>query len=79
MFPRRETRDDVRSTSACRKANVTIVLTSEQVIQRLSIDSGLRRVALTCVLPAVRCGDEWRFRREDLEAWILRQTGTSES
>ena len=55
------------------------LLTSEQVIHRLSLDSALRRVALTFVLPAVRCGDEWRFRREDLEAWILRQTGPSES
>jgi hypothetical protein len=48
-------------------------LTSEEVIEVLQRDPGLRRVALTCVLPAVRVGDEWRFRREDLEAWIARQ------
>jgi len=49
------------------------LLTSEEVIQRLSADPSLRRVALTCVLPAVRWGNEWRFRRSDLEAWIARQ------
>jgi excisionase family DNA binding protein len=49
------------------------LLTSEDVIQRLSIDLALRRMAVTCVLPAVRCGNEWRFRREDLDAWISKQ------
>ena len=49
------------------------LLTSEDVIQRLSVDSALRKRAVTCVLPAVRCGVEWRFRREDLDAWILQQ------
>jgi hypothetical protein len=49
------------------------LLTSEEVIQRLSADPSLRRVALTCVLPAIRWGDEWRFRRSDLDAWIARQ------
>jgi hypothetical protein len=48
-------------------------LTSEQVIERLLEDPVLRRVASTCVLPAVRCGDEWRFRRSDLDQWIGRQ------
>jgi hypothetical protein len=51
----------------------TDLLTSDDVIQRLSIDSALRRRAVTCVLPAVRCGNEWRFRREDLDAWIVKQ------
>ena len=49
------------------------LLTSEEVIQRLYADAALRRVAVTCVLPAVRCADEWRFRRSDLDAWIGRQ------
>jgi hypothetical protein len=49
------------------------LLTSEDIIQRLSLDSALRRRAVSCVLPAVKCGDEWRFRREDLDAWILQQ------
>lgn len=48
-------------------------LTSEEVIERLLEDPVLRRIASTCVLPAVRCGDEWRFRRSDLDQWIVRQ------
>lgn len=48
-------------------------LTSEQVVDRLLEDPLLRRTASTCVLPAVRCGDEWRFRRSDLDQWIDRQ------
>ena len=49
------------------------LLTSEQIIRRLRMDAALRRVAVTCVLPAVRYGEEWRFRRRDLETWIARQ------
>ena len=48
-------------------------LTGEQVIDLLLEDPLLRRIAATCVLPAVRCGDEWRFRRSDLDQWIARQ------
>jgi hypothetical protein len=48
-------------------------LTSEEVVNRLLDDPLLRRVAATCVLPAVRCGDEWRFRRSDLDQWIVGQ------
>lgn len=48
-------------------------LTSEQVMDRLLEDPRLRKAAATCVLPAVRCGDEWRFRKSDLEQWIGRQ------
>jgi hypothetical protein len=48
-------------------------LTSEDVIEVLQRDPVLRRVALTCVLPAVRVGDEWRFRRSDLDQWIAAQ------
>ena len=49
------------------------LLTSEEVIRRLCQDSALRRAAITCVLPAIRSDDGWRFRRCDLEAWILKQ------
>jgi hypothetical protein len=48
-------------------------LTGEQVVDLLLDDPLLRRIAATCVLPAVRCGDEWRFRRSDLDQWIVRQ------
>jgi hypothetical protein len=49
------------------------LLTSEQVMDRLLGDARLRRIAMTCVLPAVRCGDEWRYRKSDLDAWIAAQ------
>jgi hypothetical protein len=45
-------------------------LTSDEVLDRLMSDVGLRRVALTCVLPAVRSAGKWRFRKSDLEEWI---------
>lgn len=48
------------------------MLTADQVIERL-IDADLRRAAATCVLPAVRSGENWRFRRADLDEWIRRQ------
>jgi hypothetical protein len=51
------------------------LLTSEQVMDRLLSDRRLRRLASLCVLQAVRQGDEWRFRQQDLEAWIARQIG----
>jgi hypothetical protein len=50
------------------------LLTSEEVFQRLHANAVLRRVALTCVLPAVRAEGDWRFRRSDLDAWIARQS-----
>ena len=49
------------------------LLTNEQVIDRLMAYQVLRGAALRCVLPGVRIGTEWYFRRQDLEAWIARQ------
>ena len=49
------------------------LLTTDEVIDRLLADESLRRMASRCVLPAVRYGDEWRFRRSDLDEWIRRQ------
>jgi hypothetical protein len=57
-------------------ATETDLLTTDQVIDRL-LDANLRRVAATCVLPAVRSGDDWRFRRVDLDEWIRRQASPS--
>jgi excisionase family DNA binding protein len=48
-------------------------LTSDEVVQALENDPVLRKLAVACVLPAVKVGDEWRFRRSDLEAWIAQQ------
>lgn len=45
----------------------------------LLADANLRRLALTCVLPAVRVGAEWRFRKADLDDWITAQRGFSSS
>jgi hypothetical protein len=49
------------------------LLTTEEVMERLLASPHLKRIAATCVLPAVRHLGEWRFRRSDLEQWILRQ------
>jgi hypothetical protein len=43
------------------------------VIDRLLAQPLLRRMAVTCALPAVRVGVEWRFRHSDLEAWVAVQ------
>ncbi len=51
----------------------TELLTTEQVMEILLTDADLRRRAATCVLPAVRCGSEFRFRKRDLDRWICRQ------
>jgi hypothetical protein len=48
-------------------------LTTDQVMDRLLAEPSLRRKAVSCVLGAVKCGSEWRFRRSDLETWIARQ------
>lgn len=49
------------------------LLTTEEVMDALLADPFLRRRAVTCVLPALRCGTELRFRKRDLDAWIERQ------
>jgi hypothetical protein len=49
------------------------LLTSDQIMDRLLALPWLRRRAATCVLPAVKCGHEWRFRSADLENWIAAQ------
>jgi hypothetical protein len=54
------------------RATETDLLTADQVIDCL-LDANLRGAAATCVLPAVRSGGDWRFRRTDLEEWIRRQ------
>jgi excisionase family DNA binding protein len=59
--------------SSTRLEDETELLTTEQVIDLLLEDAVLTRAAATCVLPAVRFGGSWRFRRSDLDAWILRQ------
>jgi excisionase family DNA binding protein len=57
---------------AVRVPDLADLLSADQVIDRLFSNPALRRHAATCVLPAVRVGREWRFRKTDLEAWIAR-------
>ena len=57
--------------------NQTELLTTEQVMDRLLADPKLRRMATLCVLPAVRHGGAWRFRRADLDDWIRRRSKQS--
>ena len=54
-------------------ASPSELLTADEVIDRLLEDANLRRVAAMCVLPAVRVGAGWRFRRTDLDDWIRQQ------
>lgn len=55
----------------------TVLLTEDEVIDSLLQDARLRQAVATCVLPAVRVGDSWRFRRSDLDTWIARQRATA--
>ncbi len=49
------------------------VMTADQAAEFLqtSRDTLLRK-ARRCELPAAKLGREWRFRRADLEAWLMR-------
>jgi hypothetical protein len=49
------------------------LLTTEEVTNLLLADASLQRDRSTCVLPAIRQGGRWRFRKSDLEDWIKRQ------
>ena len=51
-------------------------ITDRDVVDRLLSIKGLKWLASTCVLPAVRRNGQWMFRRDDLEAWIRQQTQT---
>ena len=56
------------------KTKTSEFLTSEEVVERLLALPHLRSVTATCVLPAIRVGVDWRFRRSDLESWIAAQS-----
>ena len=51
-------------------------LTAQDVVDRLMSTTRLKRLASTCVLPAVRRDGVWKFRRADLDAWIRDQGQT---
>ena len=54
-------------------------LTSEEVVELLLSDPVLRSRSATCVLPAIRVGGEWAFRRSDLDAWVAQQLNLAAS
>ena len=60
----------VIATMASDDADAPNLLTSEQVTERLALEPDLRRVAMRCVLRAVRIDGAVRFRRTDLDNWI---------
>ena len=48
--------------------------TVRQVAEYLSVNGRtVYRMAESGELPAFKVGDAWRFRREDIDAWIDRQ------
>jgi excisionase family DNA binding protein len=49
------------------------LLTTEEVTDLLLADRSRQRPVSTCVLPAIRQGGRWRFRKSDLDDWIRRQ------
>jgi hypothetical protein len=49
------------------------LLSSVEVVERLLSHPVLRPLALSWNLPPVPCGREIRYRRADLEAWIVRE------
>lgn len=55
-------------------ATLPSFLTTEEVLGYLKITPRtIYRLIRTGELPAVRIGRQWRFRREDLDAWVQRQ------
>jgi excisionase family DNA binding protein len=49
-------------------------MTTEQVLGCLKVNPRtIYRLIRSGELPAVRIGRQWRFRRSDLDEWILRQ------
>jgi hypothetical protein len=48
-------------------------LTARQVMRRLLKEPVFRGGQITCVIPAVRRGKEWRFSKTDLDEWISRR------
>lgn len=49
------------------------LMTTEEVTDYLNIDlRTLYRYIKECRIPAIRVGRQWRFRREQIEAWLQR-------
>ena len=53
---------------------LTAFLTTEEVLAYLNVTPRtIYRLIRASDLPAIRIGQQWRFRRADVEAWLERQ------
>jgi len=51
------------------------VLTIKEVAEYLKVNERtIYRLAASNELPGFRVGNAWRFKRSDLDAWVLKQT-----
>ena len=58
----------------------TEVLTIKEVAEYLKVNERtIYRLAASNDLPGFRVGNAWRFKRSDLEAWVLKQTEQTNS
>ncbi|MBK3393223.1 helix-turn-helix domain-containing protein [Psychrobacter sp. M9-54-1] len=56
------------------------VLTIKEVAEYLKVNERtIYRLAASNDLPGFRVGNAWRFKRSDLEAWVLKQTEQTNS
>lgn len=54
--------------------NSALLLTTEEVLAYLRVTPRtIYRLIHSGELPAMRIGRQWRFRRNDLDAWLERQ------
>ena len=53
----------------------TEVLTIKEVAEYLKVNERtIYRLAASNELPGFRVGNAWRFKRSDLDTWVLKQT-----
>jgi excisionase family DNA binding protein len=58
--------------------DIEACLTIDEVLRYLKVTSRtIYRLIRNGELPAMRVGRQWRFRRQDLDAWIERQRNAS--
>lgn len=51
------------------------VLTIKEVAEYLKVNERtIYRLAASNELPGFRVGNAWRFKRSDLDAWVIKQT-----
>lgn len=56
-----------------------ILLTTEQVAQYLKIDKfTLYRLVSQKKIPAFKVGNQWRFKKKMIDAWLLKNSNMNE-